>query len=257
MFEGPFGTSMLKKAQDESLVKINIHNLRNWTEDKHKTVDDRPYGGGPGMIMKVDVIDRALEELKSVTKIPKEVRASQSAKSKRDDKAGLESLPALSKVPEVEQVHYGAGKSQMSKVILLSAKGKTYNQVIAHTLSKFEHIILIAGHYEGVDHRVHEHMVDDVISIGDYVLTGGEIPAMVIVDSVVRLIPGVLKPESLENESFSKMENDKLKMENYTEYPQYTRPETYKDWKVPEVLLSGNHKEIERWRKEKSNKKSE
>ena len=200
MFEGPFGTSMLKKAQDEGLVKINIHNLRVWAKDKHKTVDDRPYGGGPGMIIKVDIMDTAVNSL---------------IRNKKD-----------------------------TKIILLDAGGKLYTQTKAKRLSKWENIILISGHYEGVDHRVHEHLVDDIISIGDYVLTGGEIPAMVIVDSVVRLLPGVLgAEEGLNEESHSRP--------GYIEYPQYTRPETYKGWKVPEILLSGNHAEIEKWRKEK------
>ena len=134
-------------------------------------------------------------------------------------------------------------RKKNSKVILMDAGGETFSQKKAREFSKAEHLIIIAGHYEGVDHRVHEHLVDEVISIGDYVLTGGEIPAMVITDAVVRLIPGVLeKPEATEIESFSQ--------EGIKEFPQYTRPETYKGWEVPEVLLSGNHKEIDKWRKE-------
>ena len=223
MFVGPFDTSMLKKAQDNGLVKINIHNLRDWATDKHKTVDDRPYGGGPGMILRVDVIDSAISNFQFPI----------SSKNKR-------------------------------RIILLSAKGETYNQKIARKLSKLDHLILLAGHYEGVDERVAKHLVDGEISIGNYVLTGGEIPTMVVVDSIVRLIPGVLKQESLKEESFSKLkiENSKISgawplgLENYSEYPQYTRPEEYKDWKVPKVLLSGNHAEIEKWRKEKSKSKS-
>ena len=198
MFTGPFDESILRRAQDKLLVEITIHNLRKWAEDKHKTVDDRPYGGGPGMILRVDIIDKALTSLK------------------KDRKS--------------------------TKVILLDAKGKRFTQNKAKSLSKSKHLILIAGHYEGIDHRVHEHLVNEVISVGDFVLTGGEIPAMVVVDSIVRLIPGVIKPESLQEESFSKMEN-------FTEYPQYTRPDNYQGWKVPEVLLSGNHKEINKWKK--------
>jgi len=197
MFKGPFDESIIKRAQEKGLVEINIHDLRNWGEGKRKTVDDRPYGGGVGMILRVDIIDAALKELK--------------------------------------------GKD--TRVILLDATGKTFDQKMARDLSKQKHIILIAGHYEGVDHRVHEHLVDEVISIGNYVLTGGEIPAMVMTDAVTRLVPGVLeKPQATEIESFSE--------ENIVEYPQYTRPESYKGHKVPEILLSGNHKEIEKWRKE-------
>src|SRR3989344_2291514 len=204
MFTGPFDESILRRAQDKLLVEITIHNLRKWAEDKHKTVDDRPYGGGPGMIIRVDVVDRALQELKN----------------KRTE------------------------EQKNIKVILLDAKVKRFTQSDAKRLSKLKHLIFIAGHYEGIDHRVHEHLVNEAISVGDFVLTGGEIPAMVVVDTIVRLIPGVLgKEEGLKEESHSKA--------GYLEYPQYTRPDKYQGWKVPEVLLSGNHKEIEKWKKRK------
>lgn len=199
MFAGPFEESIIKRAQDKSLVEIAIHDLRKWGLDTRRTVDDRTYGGGVGMIIRVDVIDAAINDLK--------------------------------------------GKN--FKVVLLDAGGTKFDQKKARQLSQIEHLILIAGHYEGVDHRVHEHLVDEVISIGDYVLTGGEIPAMAVTDAIVRLIPGVLeKPEATSIESFSE--------EGVTEFPQYTRPEKYKGWKVPDVLLSGNHKEIEAWRKKNS-----
>lgn len=202
MFTGPFEESIIKRAQDKLLVEINIHDLRKWGLTERRTVDGRPYSGGAGMILRVNVLDAAISKL----------------------------LPAQ------------AGKTLNSKIILLDATGEKFNQQKALQLSKVEHLILIAGHYEGVDHRVHEHLVDEVISIGDYILTGGEIPAMVVVDSVVRLLPGVIgKKESLIEESHNKP--------GYLEYPQYTRPEKYKGWKVPEVLLSGNHQEIEKWRK--------
>lgn len=200
MFKGPFDESIIKRAKENNLVKINLHNLRDWAEDKHKTVDDRPYGGGPGMILRVDIIDRALKSL--IT----------------------------------------SHQSLTTRIILLDAGGQKFTQKKARVLSKLDRIILICGHYEGIDHRVCEHLVDEVISIGDYVLTGGEIPAIVITDSVTRLLPGVLgKDESSIDESHSKP--------GYLEYPQYTRPENYKGWKVPKVLLSGNHAEIEKWRK--------
>ena len=199
MFTGPFDASIIKRAESRDLIKMEVHDLRKWGEGTRRNVDDRPYGGGVGMILRVDIIDTALKDL----------------------------------------------RTKQSKVILLDATGTRYTQQKAHELSKLDHIILIAGHYEGVDHRVHEKLVDEVISIGDYVLTGGEIPAMVLVDSVIRLIPGVLgKDESSVDESH--------KEPGYLEYPQYTRPEDYKGWKVPEVLLSGNHKNINDWRKEKS-----
>lgn len=204
MFSGPFKESIIKRAIDKGLVEINIHDLRSWGEGERRTVDDRPYGGGVGMILRVDIIEKAVSELKK--------------------------------------------GSKSTKVILLDATGKKFTQSMAREFSQAEHLIVIAGHYEGFDHRVHEHLVDEIISIGDYVLTGGEIPAMVITDTVVRLLPGVLeKEEAINLESFS---------EKLLEYPQYTRPENYKGWKVPEVLLSGNHREIEKWRKEMALKKT-
>lgn len=207
MFAGPFDASIIKRAESKGLIELSVHDLRKWGEGTRRNVDDRPYSGGPGMIIRVDIIDRALHDLKS------------------KKTASLR------------------GKSQKSKVILLDATGERYTQKKAREFSKLDHIILIAGHYEGVDHRVHEHLTDEVISIGDYVLTGGEIPAMVLTDSVIRLIPGVLgKDESSFDESH--------KEPGYLEYPQYTRPEEYKGWKVPKVLLSGNRAEIERWKNE-------
>lgn len=198
MFKGPFDESIVKRAEKKSLVEIKVHDLRNWGLTERRTVDAKPYGGGVGMVLRIDVIDSALKDL----------------------------------------------RKKNSKVILLDAAGTTYNQQKAKELSKINHLILIAGHYEGVDHRVHEYLADEVISIGGYVLTGGEIPSMVIVDSVTRLIPGAVgKEESIEVESHS--------TPGYLEYPQYTRPEKYKNWKVPEVLLSGNHSEINKWRGEK------
>ncbi len=198
MFKGPFDSSIIKRAESKGLVKINVHNLREWGESERRNVDDRPYGGGVGMILRVDIIDQALKDLKL--------------------------------------------KNKKAKVILLDATGVKYTQAKAKEFSKLESMILIAGHYEGVDHRVHEHLADEVVSVGDYVLTGGEIPAMVLVDSVIRLLPGVLgKDESSLDESH--------KTPGYLEYPQYTRPEVYRTWKVPKVLLSGNHAEISKWRK--------
>ncbi len=205
MFGGPLDTSMIKKAKDKGLVKIKIHNLRKWAKDAHKTVDDRPYGGGKGMIFMVEPIFEALKHFS-----PKD-------------------------------------KTKKSKVILLSPQGKVFNQKKAQKLAKLDRLILLAGHYEGFDERIREHLIDEEISIGDYILTGGELPAMVIVDSIVRLLPGVLDKEAVEHESFSS-----LKIENLLDYPTYTRPADFKGWKVPEILLSGDHAEIKKWRKEKS-----
>lgn len=195
MFKGPFDESILKRARQKGLLEIKIHDLRSWTTDERKTVDDRPYGGGVGMVMMVEPIYRALQELK---------------------------------------------KSKATRVILLSPRGKVFTQAKAQEMSKHDHLILICGHYEGVDERVSQHLVDEEITIGDYVLTGGELPAMVLIDAITRLVPGVIqKPEATKLESFS---------QNQLEYPHYTRPENFKGWQVPPVLLSGNHKEIERWR---------
>lgn len=204
MFDTVFKYSIIKRAIAQRIVEINLVNIREFAIDAYKTVDDRPYGGGAGMILKVDIIDRALESIKSKFKPGEKV-----------------------------------------KIILLEPKGETFSQAKAQEFSHFNRLIFICGHYEGVDARI-ANLVDEVISIGKYILTGGEIPSMVIVDSVVRLIPGVLQnPDSLAQESFS---NHNL------EYPQYTRPETFKGMKVPDVLLSGNHKEIDKWKSSHSQK---
>lgn len=223
MFNGPFGDSILKRAQEDGHIEIKMHNLRDWTKDNHRSVDDKPFGGGAGMVMRVDLIDRAVTELKSEFKknnIYRNARINVRTSDRNDIN---------------------------SKVILLDTKGKFYNQSHAQNLSRDEHLILIVPHYEGVDHRVHDYIADEVYSIGPYVLTGGELPAMVLVDSVVRLIPGVINEESLKEESYSDVDMSR-------EYPQYTRPAEYKGWKVPEMLLSGHHAEIEKWRKNESEK---
>lgn len=207
MFKGPFDESIIKRAVEKKLIKINVHDLRKWTKDKRKTVDDRPFGGGTGMIMRVDIIDRAISNLK-----------------------------------------FQMSNIKKTKTILLDPAGKLFNQKMAQKLSKFNHLIFICGHYEGVDQRVADHLVDEEISIGDYILTGGELPAMVVIDTIVRLIPGVLeKKEATTLESFS---NSQL------EFPQYTRPANFKGWKVPEILLSGDHKKIDKWRKKKALEKT-
>jgi len=209
MFQGPFDQSIIKRAREKGLVEIKIHNLRNWAEDKHRTVDDRPYGGGPGMILKVDIIDSALQTLK-----------------------------------------------QNSQTLLLSPQGKPFSQPKAQELSKKEHLILLCGHYEGVDERARNHLVDEEISIGDYVLTGGELPAMVIIDAVTRLIPGVLEnPKATQSESFSTSQLD-VKRPTLLDYPQYTPPEKYRAWSVPKILLSGDHQKIKKWRRRKAREKT-
>jgi tRNA (guanine37-N1)-methyltransferase len=197
MFQGPLSESLLKKAQEKGLLSLNIINLRDFTTDKHKTADDTPYGGGAGMVMKVEPIAKAISKL----------------------------------------------KTQNSKFILMCPTGKLLTQEKIKELAKEEHLIILCGHYEGIDERARE-MVDEEISIGDYVLTGGELPAMVLVDAVARHIPGVVKEEeSVMKDSF---------YEGLLDYPSYTKPEEFEGKKVPDVLLSGHHAEIERWRRKES-----
>ncbi|MBI2588211.1 tRNA (guanosine(37)-N1)-methyltransferase TrmD [Candidatus Berkelbacteria bacterium] len=220
-FKGFLKTSIIKRAQTKKKVKIDPVNLRDFGIGKHKQVDDRPYGGGAGMVMRVDVVDSAIKAVK--TKILK-------LKSK-NDKLKL-------------------------KTILLTPQGKLFNQKIAKKLSKYENIILICGHYEGFDERIRK-LADEEISIGDYVLTGGEVPAMVVIDAITRLIPGVLgKDESSLEESFSSSSKS-YGLRPLLEYPHYTRPEEYKGKKVPKILLSGHHQKIKEWREKESIKKTQ
>ena len=194
MFAGPLDESVIKRAREAGLLELQIHNLRDFAHDRHRTVDDRPFGGGPGMLLKPEPIFEAMDRL--------------------------------------------ADKS--ARVVLLSPSGRQFTQAIAQELAHVQHLVLVTGHYEGFDERVRAHLADDELSIGDYVLTNGALPAMVVIDSVARLIPGVLgDDESALQDSFST---------GLLEYPQYTRPAEFRGMKVPEVLLSGNHAEIEKWR---------
>ena len=190
----PLKQSIIGKAEEKNLIDINVINIRDFSKNKHKKVDDTPYGGGAGMVMQADVVYEAYKSIK-------------------DEKA---------------------------KVIYLTPQGKVLNQKKVEKLSKEEHLILLCGHYEGIDQRVIDKIVDEEISIGDYVLTGGEIPAMVLIDSVSRYVDGVLSEDSTSEESFS---------QGILEYPQYTRPETFEEVKVPEILLSGHHENINKWRR--------
>ena len=236
MFKGPFDESIVKRAQHKKLVEINIHNLRKWTTDKYKTVDDKPFGGGTGMVLKVELIYEALKKLKSQIT---------SAKLQTNSKSKIQNSK---KAPVTSH--------QSPVTILLSPQGKPFNQKTAQRLSKLSHLILVCGHYEGFDERIRENLIDEEISIGNYILTGGEIPSMVLVDSITRLIPGVLKkPEAVQSESFSPITSHQSPVTTL-EYPQYTRPANFKGWKVPEILLSGDHKKIEEWRKKKALEKT-
>ena len=200
MFEGFLNSSIIKRAREKELVEINIHNIRDYTNDKHNRVDDYPYGGGNGMVLMCQPVIDAIE----------------------------------------------AFKDNDSKVILMCPQGKTYNEQIAYDLKQEKHLILVCGHYEGFDERI-RNFVDLEISIGDYILTGGEIPAMAITDSITRLIDGVIVKESYENESFNN---------NLLDYPVYTKPVEYRGLKVPEVLLSGHHENISKWRNDESIKRT-
>jgi tRNA (guanine37-N1)-methyltransferase len=205
----PLSESIMKRAQKNGIVDLHIHNLRDWTMDKHHVADDAPFGGGQGMVMKPEPIFAAIEKLRNQT---------------------------------------SDIKDQTSKIVLMSPAGHRFDQEMAAQLSGESHLIIICGHYEGVDHRVIDHLVDHEISIGDYVLTNGAIAAVVLVDAVVRLLPGVLGHEqSALDDSFSR---------GLLEAPQYTRPAEFRSWKVPDVLLSGNHAEIERWRREQAIKRT-
>ena len=193
----PIKQSILGRALEKNLISLNLINIRDFSKDKHKKVDDTPYGGGAGMVIRPDVVYDAYKSI----------------------------------------------KDENAKVIYMSPQGNVLNQKKVESLSKEKHLILLCGHYEGIDQRVIDEIVDEEISIGDYVLTGGEIPAMVLIDSVSRYVEGVLTKESIKEESFSN---------NLLEYPQYTRPETFLDKKVPEVLQSGHHENIRKWREEQA-----
>lgn len=235
VFGAYFNESILKRAQEKKLIEIKTHNLRDYTEDKHRTVDDKPFGGGAGMVMKVEPIYKAVEKIKN-------------------QKSNLKNKEEIILEKKINSSPFGKGgqgdfKNKRKKVILLSAKGKKFDQKMARQLAKLDQVIFICGRYEGVDERVAKKVADMEVSVGDYVLTGGELPAMIIVDAVSRLIPCVIKKESLAEESYGK--------DGALEYPQYTRPENFMGWKVPKVLLEGHHKKIGEWRKAKSKIKSQ
>ena len=197
IFDSYFKESLIAKAQKKKLIKIKVHNLRKWASGVHKTVDDRPFGGGLGMIMKIEPIYKAVSAL----------------------------------------------KKKKTRVILFSPRGKKFDQQKAYQLSRYDRLILICGRYEGIDERVNKYIADEIILIGDYDLMGGELPAMIMIETVSRLIPGVLGKKEFLKERITKEKG-------FIEYAQYTRPEEFKKWKVPKVLLSGNHKKIKEWREE-------
>lgn len=206
IFDSYFKESIISRAQKKHLIKIKVHNLRKWTRDPHQTVDDRPFGGGIGMVMKVEPIFKAVTEIKRTKRL----------------------------------------SSKKRKVILFTPRGKKFNQKLAYSLSQLNQLILICGRYEGVDERVAKYVADEEISIGDYVLMGGELPAMIVIETMARLIPGVISKPQLLKERVTKKKG-------FVEYPQYTRPEVFQPkkrvkWQVPKVLLSGHHQKIAEWR---------
>ncbi len=215
VFTGFFSESIFKRAILKNLVAIELHNIRDYTHDEHKTVDDYPYGGGAGMVLKAAPIFEATEDILIKTYGREEVKT---------------------------------GENAPFSIVLLTPQGRRFSHAIAQEMANQSHVILICGHYEGVDERIREHLVNDEISIGDYVLTGGEPAAIVIIDAATRLLPGVLgSEESAFNDSHAT---------GLLEYPQYTRPQVYKGWQVPEVLTSGNHEKIAHWRLEQSLKRT-
>ena len=242
IFPGIFGSylneSIIKRAQEQEKIKIHIHNLRDWTDDKHRTVDDTPYGGGAGMVLKVEPVYKALQAIKKF--------------SPSRDKS-----PFGGGVFELARNRGRLGEPDTrTRTFLFSAKGKQWNQQLARKYAKYDNIVMVCGRYEGVDERVRK-FVDEEISIGPYVLTGGELPAMVVIDSITRLLPGVLgNKESLLEESHNPT-NLKSQISNLKslEYPQFTKPEIFeadgKKYRVPKILLSGNHEEIAKWREKK------
>jgi len=204
VFQALFSFGIFQRAVDRKLISVNVHNIRDYTHDKHHTVDDYAFGGGAGMVLKPEPVFEAVESVKS-------------------------------------DISCGEEPNELP-IVLLTPQGRLFSQQIAHELAKYNNLLLICGHYEGIDERVREHLVTDEISIGDYVLSGGELAAMVVVDAVVRLLPGVLgSPDSPLEDSHTN---------GLLEYPQYTRPAVYRDWTVPQVLLSGNHAQIAKWRRE-------
>lgn len=240
MFESPFEESIIKRAIKNKIIELNIHNLRNWATDSYGTVDDKPFGGGVGMLIRPDVVYEALKKISNVEFL-----------MSIQDEIQNPSVPIKIRTSPLNK---GRSLNSKTRIILMSARGKRYDQEKAEELAKLDNIILIAGHYEGFDQRISDFMVDEEISIGDYVLTGGELPAMVIIDSVIRLLPGVLgKDKSSETESFGKIKIDEQEI-RAIEYPQYTRPQDFMGLKVPDVLLSGNPKKIKDWQIEQIRK---
>jgi tRNA (guanine37-N1)-methyltransferase len=225
IFPGVLGSSIYKRASDAGLVSARLHNIRHYTTDKHHTTDDYPYGGGMGMVMKPEPLFRAVEWIYGLDDAPE----------------GISQYEPPIEALEVEPVPLPAQPDV--PIILMSPQGRLFNHAIAEELAQHPRLIIICGHYEGFDERIREHLATDEISIGDYVLTGGELASMVVIDAVARLVPGVLAEGSAEDESHAL---------GLLEYPQYTRPPRFREWEVPPILVSGHHANVEKWRRRES-----
>ncbi|CQR56508.1 tRNA (guanosine(37)-N1)-methyltransferase TrmD [Paenibacillus riograndensis] len=238
MCEGVFSTSILGKAREKGIVSLNAVNFRDFSGNKHNSVDDTPYGGGGGMVLKPDPIFAAVEHVLAASG---NLELSRSEGEQAGEAGNVHTIHDDGEAAEYNGESTAQGKP---RIILMCPQGRTYNQQIAEELAQEEHLIFICGHYEGYDERIREHLVTDELSIGDYVLTGGELPALTVIDSIVRLQPGALGNEtSAVTDSFST---------GLLEYPHYTRPAEFRGWKVPDILLSGHHANIEVWRREQA-----
>lgn len=222
MFPGVLGASIFKRGMEAGHVQVRLHNIRRYALDKHHTVDDYPYGGGAGMVMKVDVLFRATETVYTLDEAPSGITLYEPAPTT------LEAEPPA--IPQPAE----------TPIVLMSPHGRVFSHAVAEELAQHPRLILLCGHYEGVDERVRSHLITDEISIGDYVLTGGELAAMVVADAVARQIPGVLSEGSAHDESHAR---------GLLEYPQYTRPPSFRDWAIPPILVSGHHAQVEAWRR--------
>jgi tRNA (guanine37-N1)-methyltransferase len=234
VFPSYLETSIVKRARERGLISVRVHNIRDYTHDKHHTTDDTPYGGGGGMVMKPEPVFEAVESVLGLN-------TSHASRPTKPFDYSLEERPASA---QGEPPQTPTGPNSNIPIILLTPQGRVFNQSVAEELSQHARILLLCGRYEGIDERIREHLVTDEISIGDYVLTGGELPALILIDAIARLLPGVLgDPTGAQDDSHSM---------GLLEYPHYTRPPEFRGWKTPEILLSGDHAKIEKWRREQA-----
>ena len=247
MFSGPFEESIIKRARGAGIVVIDLVDLRKFAKDRHGTVDDRTFGGGPGMVLKPDVVFEAIESLVPELRPPEPGAAAADAAVAADADSATDTRRAIASPDAEVLAPVGASAEPLSRlprgtrIILTDPQGRRFDQALANELAGESHLVILCGHYEGVDERVREHIITDALSIGDVVLTGGELPAMVMTDAIVRLLPGAVgKADSPREDSF---------YHGVLDYPHYTRPADFRGWKVPEDLVSGHHGEVARWRR--------